>query len=105
MPHHDIRLSNPFARNCVKALAKIATGSLIASCLSLGAAGYAHAKIQRSFINLSFEEPPRPSDNCWSIRVSDAVPGGTWQRRIKSRPLGGAKPGHLMLGASSAGRA
>src|SRR5690606_20524311 len=27
------------------------------------------------------------------------------QRRIKSRPLGGAKPGHLMLGASSAGRA
>mgnify|MGYP000983360679 CR=1 FL=1 len=27
------------------------------------------------------------------------------QRRSKSRPLGGAKPGHLMLGVSSAGRA
>lgn len=77
MPHHDTRLSNPFARNCVKALAKIATGSLIASCLSLGAAGYAHAKIQRSFINLSFEEPPLPSNDCWSIRVSGAEPGGT----------------------------
>jgi hypothetical protein len=30
----------------------------------------ATAQIQRSFINLSFEEPPIPGENCFSIRVS-----------------------------------
>jgi uncharacterized repeat protein (TIGR01451 family) len=76
MPHHDIRSSNPFARTCAKALAKLAAGSLIASCLSLGAAGYAHSQIQRSFLNLGFEDPVK--EGCtWAYVDADLVPG--WQ--------------------------
>jgi len=50
-------------------------------------ASAAQAQVQRSFINLGFEEPVLPSNNCWSIREDAIVPGwetteptfnGTW---------------------------
>jgi uncharacterized repeat protein (TIGR01451 family) len=59
---------------------------IVASALLLAASG-AHAQVQRSFVNPSFEEPELPGTACWSIRESADVPGwrtteppynGTW---------------------------
>jgi uncharacterized repeat protein (TIGR01451 family) len=47
---------------------------IVASALLLAATG-AHAQVQRSFVNPSFEQPVLPGTACWSIRESADVPG------------------------------
>ena len=76
-------------------------------------------KLRRDDLNAYVTALHKQHPNGWSPYVALGIalksadspaPTFEWtrqacQRRIKSRPLGGAKPGHLMLGASSAGRA
>jgi uncharacterized repeat protein (TIGR01451 family) len=69
-------------RGAVRELAQIVPGvGRAVSLFVIGAAALlissanAHAQVQRSFINTSFERPVLPSNNCWSIREDDDVPG------------------------------
>lgn len=58
----------------------IREGAVLALLLLVAQMPTASAQVQRSFLNLSFEEPPIPGSNCFSIRVSWEFPeyaGGT----------------------------
>lgn len=64
----------------------LAGAGALTLCVLL-AAQTAHAQVQRSFVNPSFEQPVLPGSACWSIRESADVPGwetteppynGTW---------------------------
>jgi len=76
---------------------RMACGGLIAGSLMLAASG-AQAQVQRSFINLGFEQPALAPDACYIITSSADVPGWETTHSVFPRsgsctaPVGSAGP-------------
>lgn len=84
-------------------MARRATESLRAgfctiACGLLLAASGAHAQVQRSFINLGFEQPALAPNGCWIATSSADVPGWETTHSVRARggtctsPVGSAGP-------------